>query len=559
MVAISGWALLGSTRPDAIGSGGRIRLRSAGPVTAVEVTSDTLRSGGPCTGRFERIELDHVTTPADSPARLFDSNGAGVAAGDLDGDGLVDVVLANLDAPNTLLWNDGVVAGTPTFSAASMEDRSTRAVQLVDVDADGRLDIVTTHRGAGVRWWRNLGDRLFEAAPLRGVSDPAYAMAWADHDGDGDLDLATAAYDAELDQRLRSTFLFSDGAGVHVYTNRGDATFEAKRLASAAQALTVSWIDLDLDLVPELVVGNDFAVEDMVWRRTGSDWVAVTPFVNTAAHTMSMDTGDIDNDGVEEIFATDMKPTSTRTRVLAAWMPLIATMDGLDRPSGTQRIRNVLLVPRPDGTWVDRGDAAGVDAAGWAWSGRFGDLDNDGDLDLHIANGMIASETFPYLDNAELVETNVAFVNRGDGSYRENRSWGLDDDASGRGSVVVDVNDDGRLDVIVNNLSSPSTLFVNRTCDDEAIEFRLRDRSALNPFAIGAHVVVELGAKGDAVRSVRSGGGYLSGSPDVVHVGVGDARVVDATVVWPDGSTSSLPELTVGRRYEVTRPRKEAT
>ena len=214
-----------------------------------------------------------------------------------------------------------------------------------------------------------------------------------------------------------------------------------------------------------MLVGNDFSVRDQVWHNDGSGGFApIDPFARSAAHPMSFDTGDVDGDGVEEMFLTDMRPATTDTARLAEWIPLMSTMNKLDNPTSHQKVRNVLQVPQADGTFRDDAERAGIDAAGWAWSARFGDLDNDGDVDLHVTNGMIAAETFHYLANAEIVEPNIAFTNRGDGSFGI-ADWGLGSTASGRGSVLVDLDLDGRLDVVVNNLDSPAVAFENRLCD----------------------------------------------------------------------------------------------
>ncbi len=547
LATIIGWFGLAATAR--IGSQGR-----AGPTPTAGISDATVEmhpfSERTCGDGFAAHPLEHVTQASDAPARLFDSNGSGVAAEDLDDNGFADIVLGNLEGPNTILWNEGGWQFTPE----TMQDRSTRAVNLVDVDADGRLDIVTTHRGSGVAVFRNAGDRTFEQLPLRGVNAPAYSMSWGDIDGDGDLDLATGSYDAELDQRLRSSFLFNDGAGVFVYDNLGGGSFEALRLAEDSQALATALIDLDLDGRLDLLVGNDFEMPDMTWLHTSrSGLVEAHPFEFTSAHTMSLDAGDIDNDGVEEIFGTDMRPASSDTDVMAEWLPLMETMDDTDDPFDPQRIRNVLQANRGDGTFDEVGERAGIDAAGWAWSGRFGDLDNDGDNDLYVVNGMIAAETFWYLDGAEIREPNMAYSNRGDGTFAL-ADWGLGGLESGRGSTLVDLDNDGRLDVVVNNLAAPSVAYENRLCGaGDAVSFSLSQPGTANTSAIGAEVRLQT-ASGLQVRTVRSGAGYLSGSPMTLHFGIaaGD-ELLSALVRWPDGKTTVIEGPLPGHRHLVIR------
>ena len=546
MLLLVGWYM--TSDRSGVGSAGAAELPVARRFADATWTSHRLVEPVCDPGmRFERHVLDHTTRATDEPARLFDSNGSGVAADDLDGDGLADIVLGNLEGPNTILWNEGAWR----FAAEPLPDRSTRSVQLVDVDADGRLDIVTTHRGAGVAVFRNDGGRRFSRMALRGVGAPAYSMAWGDLDADGDLDVVTGSYDAGLDQELRGTFLSGAGAGVFVYRDDGDR-FVGTRLAGDAQALVTGLYDLDLDGALDVVVGNDFAMHDLSWRNDGAgNLEPIEPFERTAAHPMSLDAGDIDADGIEELFAADMKPASTRTDVLAAWLPLMADMVALDDPTDAQRVRNVLQVSRGDGSFEEAAEAAGLDSAGWAWSARFGDLDNDADVDLHVVNGMIAAELFPYLDGSELAEPNVTFVNRGNGTF-ETRSWGLDGRESGRGSVLVDLDNDGALDVVVNNLAAPAVAYENRSCTGRAIEFSLRQPDSDNTHALGASVTVVAGDR-RLVRVVRSGGGYLSGAPSTLHVGLGDLRPERVEIRWPDGSVTMNEHPRPGFIHEVVR------
>src|SRR5919202_1172853 len=158
-----------------------------------------------------------------------------------------------------------------------------------------------------------------------------------------------------------------------------------------------------------------------------------------------------------------MKPYAQDVQTLARWRPMMEAMPPPTQP-GPQINENVLQVPRGDGSFCNEAYQRRVDATGWSWSGQFGDLDNDGFLDLYVVNGMIAQNLFGHLPNGELVEPNRAFRNQGDGRFRPAPEWGLGSTASGRGMLMADLDGDGDLDIVVNNLQAPAELFENRLC-----------------------------------------------------------------------------------------------
>jgi hypothetical protein len=502
----------------------------------VRTATTTLLQPSACAGTFAAHPLDFTTVVHGDAVHLFESNGSGVAIGDLDGDGRLDLVFANLDGSNTIFWNQGRLR----FRKEPLADTNARAVQIVDVDGDGQLDIAFTHRAGGVSFWRNTGGARFVHRALPGVLAPAYAMAWGDLNGDGALDLVTGSYDTELAKRTANAFLFSDGAGVYYYQQRADGTFAAQRLARKAQALAIALADLDADRRPDLLVGNDFDLPDQVWLRVGAGWAPAQPFATMAHSTMSFDQGDIDNDGRPELFATDMKPYDIGTRTLAAWLPMMATMPQQHAPGDPQTMENVLQVRDAAGRFHNQAAARGVDATGWSWSGKFGDLDNDGFLDLYVVNGMIAAELFHYLPGDELVEHNQALRNDGTGRFTPAPQWGLGSPSSGRGMSMADLDGDGDLDIVVNNLRTPAQLFENRLCGGASLEVDLRWPASRNTRAIGAQLALHT-STGTYYRDVRAGSGYLSGDPARVHFGLPDGAALERLEIhWPDGAVSSI-------------------
>ncbi|MEZ4706845.1 MAG: FG-GAP-like repeat-containing protein [Caldilineaceae bacterium] len=535
-ILLSSW-LLGCADPSVL------RLANADATQAVIThKSQPLTTPTDCQDRFITHTLPFATGVRIREINTYESNGAGVAVNDLDGDGDLDLVFASIDNYAAILWNEGAL----DFRAEPLPARFTRGAQIVDVDGDDALDIVLTHRGLQPpSYWRNQGNGQFEMATLAGVESYAYSMGWADLTGDDALELVTGSYNIDLIPQGLKTPEAAPQAGVFLYTPH-NGVYSGQRLSAASQALSIALLDLNGDAHKDIWVANDFELQDGVWLQQPSEWQAVAPFAQTSHSTMSIEWGDVQNNGNQELFTTDMMPYDDSPETMAAWQPVMDDMMAhhVMVEGDPQIMENMLQTPNADGQWQNDAMGRGVAATGWSWAGKLGDLDNDGLLDLYVVNGMIASNMFGHLPFGELIEENQAFRNLGAGSFTRMPQWGLGSTASGRGMVMADLDGDGDLDIVVNNLRKSAQLFENRLCGGGGLEVDLRWADSANSRAIGSQLLLHTD-RGVLQRDVRASGGYLSGDPAQIHFGLPtDAQLERLEIRWPDGVTSELTELT---------------
>lgn len=519
------------------------------------VTATTaLATPSPCEDTFITHTLPFATGVRIREIRTYESNGAGVAINDLDGDGDLDLVFASIDREAAILWNEGDL----TFVSEPLDAVFTRGVNIVDVDGDGLFDIVFTHRGLEtLSFWRNQGadaTTRFVRTPLPGVESYAYSMAWADLTGDGALDLVTGSYNIDLIQQGIDVPADDPHAGVFLYEQR-DGQFISQRLAAEAEALAVALLDLDGDGQRDIWVANDFDVQDGVWLNQSGTWQASSPFHATSHSTMSIDWADIANNGRTALFTTDMMPYDESPETMAAWQPLMEAMMAhhVQVEGDPQVMANVLQMAEANGSWVDEAGVRGIAATGWSWASKFGDLDNDGFLDLYVVNGMIAENMLGHLPNGELVEENQALRNLGNGDFIPAPEWGLGSTASGRGMVMADLDDDGDLDIVVSNLRQSSQLLENRLCGGAGLTVELQWPGSPNSHAIGAQVELQTD-RAVLRRDVRASGAYLSGDTVRVYFGFAEGTTLDGlNIIWPDGAVSGIEEVSPQASITVTR------
>lgn len=495
-----------------------------------------------CGEGFVGHELDHTTSGPGNTASTFDGTGAGVGVGDLDGDGDLDIVLANLSETSSVLENTGDLS----FTRHELERGRFRGVSLVDATADGATDIVlTTGIGPPVLFENPANGDLSDFARIRldGVRAATYSMAWTDISGDGDLDLITGSYNAEL-SLLRNTPILGEDTGV-VLHEQSDSGYTVSRLSDTAQALALITSDIDNDGRFDVLVGNDLATPDMIWTQTSNGLETVELLSTSSYSTMSFDAADIDNDGRNELFSTDMKPAAPddRYREVDADLAAAPVVDDIQTPE------NVLNDFGDDG-FTNMAEGQAIATTGWSWSGLFGDLDNDGLQDLYVANGMRSDQLFDFLPEARLVEENQAFRNVA-GALEPAPEWGLATPVGGRGMAQADLDGDGDLDIVLNNLDAPAVLFENTMCGT-AITVSLVWTGTDNLDALGSQISATAGGP-VWTREITSSRGYLSSGPPIAHIGVGDEALVDVFVTWPDGTSSTLMDQPTNAHITISR------
>lgn len=509
-----------------------------------------------CAGAFVRHSLDNVSLRAsDQGVRMFDSNGSGVALGDLNGDRLLDIAFANLSEPNAILWNRGGLR----FERMNLAPGASRAAAIVDVDGDEALDVVFTQRLDPPVVYLNQanaaqrGVRAFSQAAIPGLAKTAYSMAWSDLDRDGDLDAVTGSYDLELQMLLGEAFEGQTASGLYWHENRG-FWFRSQLLARRSQALALTVLDDPRAARSWLAAGNDFLLPDNHWAR-GDDglWTAHAPFAVTTQNTMGFSWGDVNNDGRLDLYAADMKPRVQDAATLRAWQPVMNKV--LEDPADRQITENVLQVQDAGQRFANRAQAYGVEATGWTWSAQLADFDQDGFLDLYVVNGMKAVDLFSHLPDHELVETNWAFRNRRGEFFEPAPEWNLGLRQGGRGMSVGDLDLDGDLDIVINHLQASAVLLENQLCQGASIQVRLRDRQTPNTHGIGARIRL-LHAGGTQVRVMEATSGYLSGLPAVAHFGFPDGSGLrQLEITWPDGESVVIRDVQPGHLHEVMRLR----
>ncbi|WP_276366414.1 VCBS repeat-containing protein [Chryseolinea sp. H1M3-3] len=547
------------------------------------------------------IEFSNVITETDSFNILTDEyiyNGGGVAIGDFNNDGLQDIFFTGNEVPNRLYLNKGSMRfkDVTTQAAVNMEGRWNSGVVVVDINDDGWQDLYVTatmKEDSSLRnnmlflnkGLNNDGIPVFEEAASRyGIADTGYSTtaAFFDYDLDGDLDLYVLTNQQLEDSPAAYHEKIVDGTSRNndrLYRNNGDETFtNASKEAGIIYegfGLGLAISDFNVDGWPDIYVSNDFISNDILYinNQDGTFANKSTGLINHQSHSsMGNDAADYDNDGLPDIITLDMLPeTNSRKKTTIGNKSYLTYINNEKYKYDYQYVRNMLH--RNNGVaggiaFSEIGQLAGVHQTEWSWSPLFADFDNDGNRDLIITNGFpkdITDKDFsnyrvdvePYVSMKNLVDSipvvripNYAFKNNGDLTFKDvSKEWGLHHPSFSNGAAFADLDNDGDLDYVINNINEEAFLFENTLFNKNVkpgvhylrVKFQGPPK---NRQAIGAKILLHYDSGKLLYAEQEVARGYLSSVEDILHFGLGTNSTIDSLrVIWPDGKSEKMSNL----------------
>ncbi|MHA4844571.1 VCBS repeat-containing protein [Flavitalea antarctica] len=535
-------------------------------------------------------------------------NGAGVAIGDINNDGLQDVYFTGNEVPNKLYLNHGKMKFTDITKSAGVDGGIgwDNGVTMVDINNDGLQDIYVCKGGYRDTdeertnlLYINQGNLTFkESAAAYGLNDKGYSQqaVFFDMDNDNDLDVFISSrpdsFYLGLSQMVKGKRNPPDNCRSKLYRNDKGKYTEIGKTAGLGNtygyALGVVISDLNKDGFQDIFMSNDYADQDYMFMNQGNGTFREQIKESTnhvSLFSMGADVADINNDGYEDIMVTEMLPENyKRSKVSMPRMDVEGFWAIVDSGFQKQYMHNALHLNQGNGFFSDISQLAGVSKTEWSWSTLLSDFDNDGNRDIFVANGYrrdlfdgdiaekqaayIQANLHRYASSQEMFETgfkdyiniydpikvrNYLFRNTGDLHFENvSEGWGFKDSSFSNGAAIADFDNDGDIDLVINNLDQEAMLYENTTNGKKNfISLKLKG-PVQNGDGIGAKISLYYEGKQQQYFEQKTVRGYLSSNDPRVHFGIGTQTSIDSiVVVWLDGKENILRNAPANREMVI--------
>ena len=528
-------------------------------------------------------------------------NGGGVSLGDINNDGLIDLYLTSNQKENKLFLNIGNFKFKDITESAGVggEKAWSTGVTMVDINSDGFLDIYVCNSGdikgdnKQNELFINNGDLSFtESAEQYNLDDRGYSThaSFFDYDKDGDLDAymlnnsyqSIASFKLTRNERPNRDLLGGD----KLMENRDGKFFDVSKKANIYGSiigfgLGVTVGDVNNDGWEDIFVCNDFFERDYLYinQKDGTFSEELTSQMKSiSGASMGADLADIDNNGTNDIFVTEMLPSDyKRLKTVTTFEDWNKYQYVLKNGYHHQFTRNVLHLNNNNDTFSEIGRFSGVAASDWSWGALFFDMDNDGLKDLFIANGIYRDLTnqdyLQYISNKEVVKSIVAnnqvdykrlieiipseavpnhsYKNLGKTKFENYTNSGLNLSSFSNGAAYGDIDNDGDLDLVVSNVNMPVFVFENKLDKQENnyIKFELEGINK-NKNAIGTKIYVNTENE-TYIQEIQPVRGFQSSVDVRPNFGVGSSKEVDLEILWPYGGKTLMKKVKVNQTIKL--------